>query len=164
MCVFIYTLTQQCGHTNFQNVSECPIARGITPTTEKCRDSTLSEPKFLFDTSRSRTRTPNFYSRVFACKKRKAIRPVPILCEKCVQEKDRQAKKDRQQKMQVGERVVFGSSWAGRVGRSESSGSSVALMSTGPSASSTTSTLHNTSGMTRLVLSRWLFVGLKERE
>ncbi|KAJ4424260.1 hypothetical protein N0V82_001126 [Gnomoniopsis sp. IMI 355080] len=145
MCVFIYTLTQNCGHTCFQNVSECPIARGITPTTKNRRDSTLSKPKFLFDTSQSRTHTPETYSRIFACNKRKAIRPVPALCDKCAKEKEREANQAFQ--LGMGNALAVAPSCAG-VGRSESSGSSVALLGApGPSASSTASSLHNASGM-----------------
>lgn len=156
MCVFIYTLMQQCGHTRFQNVCECPIARGIAPTTQTRGDLTLSEPKFLFDTARSQSHTPESYSRIFACKKRKAIRPVPVLCNKCLWEKEQEAKKERQVQMEDG-LAVPPRSWAG-VGRSESSGSSVALLGApGPSASSTASSLHNMSGIFRLVLSKGFF-------
>lgn len=81
MCLFIYTLPQLCNHLCFQNVSECAVARGIPPTDKSCL--TLQEPVFLFDTMRSNSRTPKYYSQRFACKKRKAVRPVPTLCEQC---------------------------------------------------------------------------------
>lgn len=146
MCLFIYTLPQQCGHKYFQNVSECPIARGIAPTTENRMGSTLPEPKFLFDTSRSRTHTPELYSRIFACKKQKAIRPVPTLCDKCVKDKER--KIDTGREVVMTDRLLVPS--LGNGARSESSGSLVALFSAGPSTSSTSSSLDDTSGMSAL--------------
>lgn len=81
MCLFIYTLPQHCNHLCFQNVSECAVARGIPSS--QTTSLTLQAPVFLFDTMRSRSRTPEYYSQHFACKKRKAIRPVPTLCEQC---------------------------------------------------------------------------------
>lgn len=150
MCIFIYTLPQQCGHKYFQNVSECPIARGLEPTTENRLGATLSKTKFLFDTSRSRSRTPEAYSREFDCKKRKAIRPVPTLCDTCIKnarEEKRQCEGDgeRQERM-MGDRLMVPSRWDGVVG-SGSAGSAAALMGAGIGASSTSSTLHDTSGM-----------------
>lgn len=82
MCLFIYTLPQLCKHLCFQNVSECAVARGIPPSQES--SLTLREPVFLFDTMRSTSRTPEYYSQRFSCKKRRAVRPVPTLCERCV--------------------------------------------------------------------------------
>lgn len=81
MCLFIYTLPQLCNHLCFQNVSECAVARGVPPSQES--SMTLREPVFLFDTMRSRSRTPEYYSQRFSCKKRKAVRPVPTLCDRC---------------------------------------------------------------------------------
>lgn len=152
MCVFIYTLPQVCGHTHFQNVSECPIARGVEATTENRLEATLSKPKFLFDTSRSRTRTPQAYSRTFACKKRKAIRPVPTLCDRCVKNtkeaKQKETAKDRHSSGMDDCAMVHLSEDGAIGGRVPSSGSAAALLSAGGlAASSTSSTLHDTSGM-----------------
>lgn len=168
MCLFIYTLPQHCGHTYFQNVAECPVARGLAPTIENRRDSTLSEPKFLFDTARSRTHTPEVYARRFpACKKGRAVRPVPAFCDKCIvrrEKEEREAKKARKMVVEEEEdrlvepRVLRTSG----VGRSESSGSLVALAVGGirPSASSTSSSLNDTSGMSTVSgRLRWCWVG-----
>ncbi|POS71810.1 hypothetical protein DHEL01_v209792 [Diaporthe helianthi] len=76
----------RCEHKQFQNVSECPIARGTcTPEQETTNrgDLTVEKPVFLFDTSKSRTETPEYYKATFPCRKLKAIRPVPTLCEQC---------------------------------------------------------------------------------
>lgn len=149
MCIFIYTLPQHCGHTSFQNVHECPIARGIEPTTENRLDAALSKTKFLFDTSRSRTRTPEAYSREFPCKKRKAIRPVPTLCEQCMRnsrERKQCEAEGGSQARRVGDRLMVPLSYDGVV-ESGSTGSAAALMGAGIGASSTSSTLHDTSGM-----------------
>ncbi|KAK7735253.1 hypothetical protein SLS53_007643 [Cytospora paraplurivora] len=85
MCVFIYTLPQLCRHPQFQNVCECAVARGAPAETETS-SLTLAEPKFLFDTSRSRSVTPAYYRTRFPCKKRKALRPVPTMCAECLKE------------------------------------------------------------------------------
>lgn len=61
----------------------------------------------------------------------------------CVKDKAREAEKARQ--IRVGDCLLV-PSLGGGVGRSESSGSSAALMNAGPSASSTASSLHNVSG------------------
>lgn len=66
---------------HFQNVSECVVARGILGF-EK-HSLTLTEPVFLFDTMRSTSRTPAYYSQTFCCRKLKAVRPVPKMCEEC---------------------------------------------------------------------------------
>lgn len=149
MCIFIYTLPQQCGHKFFQNVSECPIARGLAPTTENRLDATLSKTKFLFDTARSRSRTPEAYSREFDCKKSKAIRPVPTLCDKCIKNLNKKQKREAEEESQarrVGDSLMVPSSCVGVV-ESGSTGSAAALMGAGIGASSTSSTLHDTSGM-----------------
>lgn len=87
MCLFIYTLSQNCKHVTFQNVSECPTAaRDIPDTRENRGDMTLSTTRFLFDTARSKTNTPEFYTDNFPCKKRKAVRPVAEFCAKCQKE------------------------------------------------------------------------------
>lgn len=152
MCIFIYTLPQHCGHTFFQNVSECPIARGLAPTNENRLDATLKKTKFLFDTSRSRTRTPEAYSCQFDCKKSKAVRPVPSLCDNCI---TRNAKEKNQrseaealecQSRRIGDSLMVHSSHDGVV-ESESAGSAAALMGARLDASSTSSTLHDVSGM-----------------
>lgn len=152
MCIFIYTLPQQCGHKFFQNVSACPIARGIAPTTDNRLDATLSTPKFLFDTSRSCIHTPEAYSREFACRKRKAIRPVPRLCDRCVkdtrEEKQRGTEKERQSGRMNDFVMVLPSGDGVLEGMVASSGSAAALMGAGAlAAASTSSTLHDTSGM-----------------
>lgn len=85
MCIFIYTLPQLCRHPQFQNVCECAVARGAPAETETS-SLTLAEPKFLFDTSRSRSVTPAYYRARFPCKKRKALRPVPTMCAGCLEE------------------------------------------------------------------------------
>lgn len=102
MCLFVYTLST-CSHSNFQNVAECPVAQGfcnndnddnnnnnisnvINNDSNLRMDMTLAAPKFLFDTARSHSRTPDFYKAVFNCKKRKATRPVPGLCRKCLRD------------------------------------------------------------------------------
>lgn len=166
MCLFIYALSQQCGHKTFQNVSECPVARGIPPphTPADRLDATLPTPKFLFDTRRSKTHTPEFYARVFDCPKRKAVRPVPdALCDDCVsQQQEAELRRRRLLLATVAEEVgqgpveEEGEKSGGRLAavpkkrgiwgrkRSASSGSSVALVGSvgaAPSASSTTSSL-----------------------
>lgn len=94
MCVFIYNLPQLCGHKHFQNVAECAVARGAVPLAgthgeheprpgHRSESVLLREPKFLFDTARDATRTPDWYARRFACRKRKAVRPSPTMCEGC---------------------------------------------------------------------------------
>lgn len=83
MCVFIYTITR-CQHKQFQNVSECPSARGDPGVDRK--SLTLDEPAFLFDTSRSKTQNPDYYRSTFPCRKLKAMRPVPTLCARCVRQ------------------------------------------------------------------------------
>lgn len=85
MCLFIYTLPQLCNHLSFQNVSECAVARGLPSASSSASSSslTLQAPVFLFDTMRSRSRTPEYYSSRFACKKRRAVRPVLTLCARC---------------------------------------------------------------------------------
>jgi hypothetical protein len=82
MCVFIYTMTR-CQHKQFQNVSECPVARGATGDSTHRGDITVEKPVFIFDTSRSKTETPEYYKAAFPCRKLKAIRPVPTLCDRC---------------------------------------------------------------------------------
>ncbi|CAN8104182.1 unnamed protein product [Discula destructiva] len=168
MCLFIYTLSERCGHRSFQNVAECPVARGIEHphTAATRRDATLTTPKFLFDTARSKTHTPESYTRIFACQKRKAIRPVPgALCDECIakeaaakreksrlllldtmQEEKREEEKEKEE--DVGGLVVPKTRMGWGRGRSASSASSsVALVgaAAGPSASSTTSSLITTS-------------------
>lgn len=87
MCLFIYTLAQHCNHTTFQNVSECSTAaHGIPDTKDNRGGMTLSTARFLFDTARYKTNTPEFYTDNFPCKKRKAVRPVAELCAKCEKE------------------------------------------------------------------------------
>lgn len=170
MCLFIYSLSQQCGHQTFQNVSECPVARGIPlPHTAAHRhDATLPTPKFLFDTRRSKTHTPESYGHLFACPKRKAVRPVPhALCDECVASQQQQQRNQEEAETQ---RLLLLATVAEEVGqglekeeersgcltaprmrgiwgrdRSASSGSSAALVGGGaaaPSASSTTSSLN----------------------
>ncbi|KUI73642.1 hypothetical protein VM1G_09493 [Cytospora mali] len=136
MCVFIYTLPQLCGHQQFQNVCECAVARGA-PDTET-NSLTLGEPKFLFDTSKSRSRTPAYYEARFPCKKRKAIRPVPGACAQCLKEEQAVAETGTDKK----EVVPLGSS-SSSGGSGHSSGSSVGLV---PASGSGSSDMTNGSG------------------
>ncbi|KKY32613.1 hypothetical protein UCDDA912_g07416 [Diaporthe ampelina] len=77
----------RCQHKQFQNVSECPTARGAPDDAAAHRgDLTLEKAVFFFDTSRSRTDTPEYYRTAFPCRKLKAIRPVPTLCDRCVRQ------------------------------------------------------------------------------
>ncbi|KAG8164485.1 hypothetical protein KVR01_006403 [Diaporthe batatas] len=83
MCVFVYTMTR-CEHKQFQNVSECSVARGAHEQEPTNRgDLTAEKPVFLFDTSKSMTSTPEYYKAAFPCRKVKAIRPIPTLCDQC---------------------------------------------------------------------------------
>lgn len=82
MCVFIYTMNR-CEHKQFQNVSECTVARRASDEPTNRGDLTVEKPVFLFDTSKSRTSTPEYYKAAFPCRKLKAIRPVPTLCDQC---------------------------------------------------------------------------------
>lgn len=133
MCVFIYTMTR-CQHKQFQNVSECPIARGAPCDAATNRgDMTVERPVFLFDTSRSRTDTPDYYRAAFPCRKLKAIRPVPTLCDRCVRQAELAAR--------LGPIDTLGSSSASG---SSSTGSSVGLAAAG---SGSLSDLTNDSGM-----------------
>ncbi|PSR97337.1 hypothetical protein BD289DRAFT_107671 [Coniella lustricola] len=90
MCLFVYTLSS-CSHSCFQNVAECAVAQGFSGDDNDDNnkntlrmDMTLATPKFLFDTARSHSRTPDFYRAAFNCKKRKATRPVTGLCKQCL--------------------------------------------------------------------------------
>lgn len=85
MCVFIYTMSR-CQHKQFQNVSECPKARGAAEDTADRGDITVQKAVFLFDTSSSRTETPEYYKAAFPCRKLKAIRPVSTLCDRCTRQ------------------------------------------------------------------------------
>lgn len=87
MCVFIYTMAR-CQHKQFQNVSECPVARGDPRDAGGRGDQTVEKPVFLFDTSSSRTETPEHYRAAFPCRKLKAIRPVPTLCDRCIRKSE----------------------------------------------------------------------------
>lgn len=129
MCVFIYTMTR-CQHKQFQNVSECPTARGAPQDAER-GDMTVEKPVFLFDTSRSRTDTPDYYRSTFPCRKLKAIRPVPTLCDRCIRQAELAAR--------LGPIDTLGSSSAG----GSSTGSSVGLAA----GSGSLSDLTNDSGM-----------------
>ncbi|KUI62817.1 hypothetical protein VP1G_09959 [Cytospora mali] len=135
MCVFIYTLPQLCRHLQFQNVCECAVARGA-PDTET-NSLTLREPKFLFDTSKNKSRTPAYYEARFPCKKRKAIRPVLAACAQCLQEEQAAAEAGTDK-----ERVPSGSS-SSCGGSGHSSGSSVGLV---PASGSGSSDMTNGSG------------------
>lgn len=73
----------RCEHKQFQNVSECAVARGISEDADR-GDMTVEKPVFLFDTSRSRTDTPEYYRATYPCRKLKAIRPVSTLCDQCI--------------------------------------------------------------------------------
>lgn len=97
MCVFIYTLPQLCGHKHFQNVAECAGAHGEhEPRPGHRSDSILLDrPKFLFDTAARDN--PEFYARHFACRKRKAVRPSPTMCEGCVRQSRRKEEKDEEE-------------------------------------------------------------------
>ncbi|KAL1883960.1 hypothetical protein Daus18300_000068 [Diaporthe australafricana] len=120
MCVFVYTIAR-CQHKQFQNVSECPSARGDPDVDRK--SLTLDEPAFLFDTSRSKTQNPDYYRSNFPCRKLKAMRPVPTLCARC----DRQA----QLAARLGPVGGVGSSNASGSGSGSSAGSSVGLVASG---------------------------------
>lgn len=85
MCVFIYTMSR-CQHKQFQNVSECATARGAAEDTADRGEITVQKPVFLFDTSSSRTDTPEYYRTTFPCRKLKAIRPVATLCDRCTRQ------------------------------------------------------------------------------
>jgi len=85
MCIFIYTMTR-CQHKQFQNVSECPVAREAVEDNTHRGDITVEKPVFLFDTSRSMAETPEYYKAAFPCRKLKAIRPVPTLCDRCTRQ------------------------------------------------------------------------------
>lgn len=139
MCVFIYTLPQLCCHPQFQNVCECALARGTFETETK--SLTLTEPKFLFDTSKSGSKTPAYYRARFPCKKRKAIRPVPTMCARCLEEQAGAAKINtvdvQRQRLDV---LVESSSSDG----GQSLGSSVGLV---PASGSSSSGMTTASGM-----------------
>lgn len=111
MCLFVYTLSA-CSHTHFQNVAECPTARGLADTTQARRDMTLAAPKFLFDTARSTSHTPEFYTAAFGCKKRRATRPVPTVCEGCLRSGE-EALKEREAGPLRAPRAVVGGVVAG---------------------------------------------------
>lgn len=131
MCVFIYTMTR-CQHKQFQNVSECSTARGAPDEAATNRgDLTVEKPVFIFDTSRSRTDTPDYYRAAFPCKKLKAIRPVPTLCDRCIRKAELAAR--------LGPIDTLGSSSAS----GSSTGSSVGLAA----GSGSLSDLTNDSGM-----------------
>lgn len=133
MCVFIYTMTR-CKHKQFQNVSECPMARGASDEAATHRgDMTVEKPVFLFYTSRSRTDTPEYYRAAFPCRKLKAIRPVPTLCDRCVKQAELAAR--------LGPIDTVGSS----SGSGSSNGSSLGLAA----GSGSLSDLTNDSGMLR---------------
>lgn len=85
MCIFIYTISR-CQHKQFQNVSECPTARGAAEDTADRGDITVQKPVFLFDTSSSRTETPEYYKAAFPCRKLRATRPVSTLCDRCIRQ------------------------------------------------------------------------------
>lgn len=131
MCIFIYTLPQLCRHPQFQNVCECAVARG-TPETETS-SLTLEEPKFLFDTSKSKPETPEYHTARFPCKKSKAIRPVLTMCTHCLKEQAATAKMRTTKR----EEVLMG-------GSSDGLGSSVGLV---PASGSSFSNMTNGSGM-----------------
>lgn len=139
MCLFIYTLPQLCGHTHFQNVAECPIARGVSllePKPGNRSNCTLAEPKFLFDTCRDRSHTPAHYSAQYSCKKRKAIRPVLMQCENCVRKTAAaQAKREHMQEESQAADHLHARLDEDGVASSGSSGSSVALMAASASVS-----------------------------
>ncbi|ROW06940.1 hypothetical protein VMCG_03981 [Cytospora schulzeri] len=136
MCVFIYTLPQLCCHPQFQNVCECGVARGAHETETK--SLTIARPKFLFDTSKSGTRTPAYYKARFPCKKRKAIRPVPTMCTRCLEQQVAGTKIGTVRGQDhVLQDVLVGSS----IGHS--SGSSVGLV---PASGSSSSDMTNASG------------------
>lgn len=120
MCVFIYTMTR-CQHKQFQNVSECPVARG-TPEDADRGDLTAEKPVFLFDTSKSRTDTPEYYRAAFPCKKLKAIRPVSTLCDRCIKQAELAARLGPID-TPVGSRSGSGSSTGSSVGLAAGSGS-----------------------------------------
>ncbi|KAK2607007.1 hypothetical protein N8I77_005720 [Diaporthe amygdali] len=121
MCVFVYTMTR-CQHKQFQNVSECATVRG-TPDVVDRGDLTLDKPAFLYDTCRSKTKTPEYYSNNFPCRKLKAIRPVPTLCTRCARQAELAAR--------LGPVGVVGSS----SGSGSSAGSSLGLVDGGGSIS-----------------------------
>lgn len=142
MCVFIYTMTR-CQHKQFQNVSECPVARGAHGEQEAAAaassssnrgDLTVERPVFLFDTSRSRTETPEYYKATFPCRKLKAIRPVPTLCDKCARQAELAAR--------LGPVGIPG----GSSGGNSSAGSSVGL-AVGVGGGSLSDLTNNDSGM-----------------
>lgn len=120
MCIFIYTMTR-CQHKQFQNVSECPVARG-TPEDADRGDLTAEKPVFLFDTSKSRTDTPEYYRAAFPCKKLKAIRPVSTLCDWCIKQAELAARLGPID-TPVGSRSGSGSSTGSSVGLAAVSGS-----------------------------------------
>lgn len=136
MCVFIYTMTR-CQHKQFQNVSECPVARGAAEDTIHRGDITVEKPVFLFDTSTSRTETPEYYKAAFPCRKLKAIRPVPTLCDRCTRLAELAAR--------LGSIDTPGAS-SGGSGSNSATGSSVGLAG----GSGSLSDLTNDSGMSGL--------------
>lgn len=88
MCVLVYTLPQLCGHTHLQNVAECDLAaaersRSRGPMVPATTYAPPTEPRFLFDTARE---APAAVERVraYPCRKRRAVRPAPVMCEECM--------------------------------------------------------------------------------
>lgn len=149
MCVFVYALPQFCGHTHFQNVAECAVARGLSSAAAAAEGDqqrprahpTLASPVFLFDTARDTARTPETYAQRFACEKRRAVRPVPTFCEGCARkirrgvEKGKTAgggeKRDSRESKEVKEEFLA----VPAVASSGSSGSSAGLVAASGSAS-----------------------------
>lgn len=114
-------------------MSECPVARRTTEEQPANRgDLTVEKPVFLFDTSKSRTETPEYYKAAFPCRKLKAIRPVPTLCNQCAR------------RAELGVRLEAAGTPGTSSDSSSTAGSSVGLAAGG---SGSLSDLTNDSGM-----------------